>query len=136
MVDRGEFLEWAEVYGHCYGTSRRVVEELLMSGRDVLLELDVQGARHIKEQFPGALLIFIRPPSLQELSARIAHRGTETEETIRRRLDSAPTELREGKSYDYEVVNDRPESALGELLKIIRDAKSRGSRRMPRIQQG
>ncbi len=77
MIDRGEFLEWAEVYGHRYGTACSAVDSQLQAGRDVLLEIDVQGGQNVKRLFPDALLIFIEPPSLQELDARIIHRGTE-----------------------------------------------------------
>jgi len=123
MIGRGEFLEWAEVYGHHYGTARSVVESCLRSGRDVLLEIDIQGAQNVKRLFPQSILIFIEPPSLQELGARIAHRGTETEEAIRRRMNCVPSELQAAEGYDYVVVNDTPEQALAELLKIIEDAR-------------
>lgn len=123
MIDQGEFLEWAEVYGHRYGTARSAVERSLQSGRDVLLEIDIQGAQNVRRMFPQALLIFIKPPSLQELGARIAHRGTETEETLRVRMNCVPSELQAAKSYDYVVVNDKPEYALAELLKIIKASR-------------
>ncbi len=123
MIGRGEFLEWAEVYGHYYGTGRSVVESYLRSGRDVLLEIDIQGAQNVKRLFPQAILIFIAPPSLQELGARITNRGTDTEETIRRRMNCVPSELQAAEGYDYVVINDTPEQALAELLKIIEDAR-------------
>lgn len=125
QLQAGEFLEWAEVYGNYYGTPRRPVETWLQEGKDVLLELDIQGAQQVKKIFPQALLIFITPPSLEELGVRITKRGTDTEETIRKRLEFAPAEIQAAKDYNYVVVNDREERALAELLSIIEKEKER-----------
>ena len=127
MINRGEFLEWAEVYGHRYGTPRAVVESMLQAGRDVLLEIDVQGARNVKSLIPEALLIFIEPPSLQELGARITHRGTESAQDRMIRMDCAFSELQAAEHYDHIVINDKPEDALAELLGIIVVARSKRS---------
>jgi guanylate kinase len=124
LIDRGEFLEWAEVYGHRYGTARPAVEDHLQAGRDVLLEIDVQGALNVKKLYPDALLIFIEPPSLQELGARIAHRGTESTQDLKVRMDCVLSEFQAADRYDHVVINDKPEYALAELLEIIRDAKN------------
>jgi guanylate kinase len=123
-IDHGKFLEWAEVYGHYYGTLRSAVETALNEGRDVLLELDVQGARMIKRTFSQALLIFIRPPSLEELSARISNRGTDDPAAIDLRLSRAPEELQAAEDYDYVIDNDQKEQAFARLLDILKEEKS------------
>ena len=87
MVEQEEFLEWAEVHGNCYGTSRSAVTAMLENGQDVLLDIDVQGAMQVRDVFPESVLIFILPPSLQVLERRLRNRGTDTEETIRLRLE-------------------------------------------------
>lgn len=102
---RGEFLESAEVYGNLYGTPRAPVEQLVQSGQDVLLEKDVQGALAIKKQMPFAILVFIAPPSVDELKARILKRGTETTEDVECRLGCAVREMDEIRHFDYVVVN-------------------------------
>lgn len=123
-IETGDFLEWAEVYGHYYGTLRSSVETLLEKGRDVLLEIDTQGARRVKQIFPEAVLIFIKPPSLEELSTRIIKRGTDDAATIDMRLSCAPDELQAANYYDYIVDNDIKEQALAEILAIIEREKS------------
>ncbi len=134
LIDRGEFLEWAEVYGHHYGTARLAVEAQLKAGRDMLLELDVQGAMNVRKSFPDALLIFIQPPSLQELGARIANRGTESVQDLKARMDCVLSELQAAEQYDHVVLNDKPEDALAELLEIIGDAKGKRSEVGKKIQ--
>jgi guanylate kinase len=124
-VGRGEFLEWAEVYGNCYGTARSTVDSHLQAGRDVLLEIDIQGAQNIRRLFPEALLIFVEPPSLQELGARIVQRGTESVQDLKVRMGCAQSELRAAKRYDHIIINDKPERALIELLEIITEARSK-----------
>jgi guanylate kinase len=127
LIDRGEFLEWAEVYGHRYGTARPAVEGQLQAGRDMLLEIDVQGALNVRKSFPDALLIFIQPPSLQELGTRIAHRGTESAQDLKVRMDCVLSELQAAEQYDHVVLNDKPEYALAELLEIITDVRRKRS---------
>lgn len=123
-IEAGDFLEWAEVYGHYYGTLRSSVETLLEKGRDVLLEIDTQGGRRVKQIFPEAVLIFIKPPSLEELSTRIIKRGTDDAAAIDMRLSCAPDELQAANYYDYIVDNDIKEQALAEILAIIEQEKS------------
>ncbi len=119
MRDRGEFLEWAEVYGNHYGTPRGPVETGMASGRDVLCEIDIQGAMAIKRALPQAVLVFIEPPSLDELFMRLRGRGTEDPETLSRRLKAAYEEVKRKGSYDHIVVNDDLDAAVGELERII-----------------
>lgn len=117
--DRGEFLEWAEVYGNLYGTPRGQVETALVAGRDVICELDIQGALAVKRARPDAVLIFIEPPSLDELFLRLRGRGTEDPDTMSRRLRAAYDEVKEKVSYDHVIVNDDPVRAADELLRIL-----------------
>jgi len=119
-IRAGRFLEWAHVYGHYYGTDRRHVEAWLAEGFDVLLEIDVQGARKVRASGLAATTIFILPPTLSALEERLRRRGTETEEVIRRRLDAAEAEIREAPWYDYLVVNDVLEEAVMDVSAIIR----------------
>lgn len=126
-LNADDFLEWAEVYGNYYGTPRSLVDKALKEGKDVLLELDVQGARQVKKALPQAILIFIKPPSLEELDARITKRGMDTEEAIKRRLQAAWSELQAAADYDYTVVNDDQERAVAELEDLIIREKKRRS---------
>lgn len=119
MRDRGEFLEWAEVYGNHYGTPRGPVEQAIAAGRDVLCEIDIQGALAIKRAMPDAILVFIEPPSLDELFMRLRGRGTEDPETLSRRLKAAYDEVKRKGSYDHIVVNDDLDAAVNELERII-----------------
>jgi len=128
MIEEGDFLEWAEVYGNLYGTSRTQVLRALNEGRDVILDIDTQGALQVKKNFPEAVLIFILPPSLKELERRLRNRGTDDEETIERRLKTAREEIRRAPLYDYIVVNDVLEVAYENLKSIIRAEKLRTER--------
>ncbi|HEV2754530.1 MAG TPA: guanylate kinase [Actinomycetota bacterium] len=119
MRDRGAFLESAEVYGNYYGTPRAPVEAALSVGRDVLCELDIQGAQAIKRAEPHAILIFIEPPSLDDLGMRLRGRGTEDPESISRRLRSAYDEVKKKGLYDHIVVNDEVDRAVEEVLRIM-----------------
>ena len=120
LVGEDAFLEWAEMFGHRSGTLRRPVEEARRSGRDVLLEIDVQGARQIQERVPEAVLIFITPPSREELERRLRARGTEDPEELRERLDVAfEKELPEQSWFDHVVVNDDLSRAAEDVLAII-----------------
>lgn len=129
MVAEGEFLEWANVHGECYGTSREVVLDELRANRDVVLDIDVQGARQIKEILPSAVLIFIVPPSMEELERRLNNRDTETPEEIQKRLTNARREIQSVDLYDYVVVNDEVEEAVSDLECIRRAERNRLSRR-------
>jgi guanylate kinase len=124
MVDAGELLEWAEIVGHRSGTPRGFVEDRLAEGRDVLLEIDVVGASQVRERVPGAILIFIEPPSLEELERRLRGRGTETEEAIRLRLETAAWELGQRSWFDHVVVNDDLRRAADAVTAIIETSRS------------
>lgn len=130
MVARSAFLEWAQVYDNFYGTPREKVEEYLASGHDVLLEIDTQGAAKVKEKFPQGVFIFICPPSLQELAARIAGRGTESPEDMEMRLRWAENELKNISHYDYVVVNEVVKDAVEKIKSILIAEKCRRARVM------
>jgi len=117
--ERGEFVEWAEVHGHLYGTLRRTVEEALEEGKVLLLEIDVQGARQIRRAFPESVSVFVAPPSLEVLEKRLRERGRDPEEDIERRLEAAPKELSEAGYYDYIVVNEDLEEAVRAVEAIL-----------------
>jgi guanylate kinase len=119
MIQRGEFLEYAEVFGNYYGTSAAAVSELLAAGRDVILEIDWQGAEQVRRRFPETVSIFILPPSRATLTQRLRSRGQDAEETIRARTAKAVEEIAHHGAYDYLVINDDFDTALGELQHII-----------------
>ena len=119
-VAAGEFLEWAWVHDHRYGTLRSEVDRLLAEGRSVILEIDVQGALNVREVYPDAVLVFIEPPSVEELERRLRARGTEDEASLELRLANAARELALAGSYDVRVVNDDRERAAAELADVIR----------------
>jgi guanylate kinase len=116
---QGAFLEWAEVHGHCYGTPAREVRRRQAQGHDVILTIDVQGGLNVKRQDPRAVLIFVKPPSLAVLQARLQGRGTDSEETIRRRLRNARWELSLAPAYDYNVVNHTLPEVVRQIGTII-----------------
>ena len=119
MIDRGEFLEYAQVFGkHRYGTPKRWLKEALACGKDLVLEIDVQGATQVKAKVPAAVAIFILPPSRRELEKRIRARGQDSEEEIARRLERARQELEHYPEYDYLVVNDDLARAAREVQAI------------------
>lgn len=119
MISQGGFLEYAQVFDNYYGTPRQLVMEKLNAGIDVILEIDVQGAMQVKRVFPEALLIFVLPPSLEELRRRIVGRGTETEESLNKRLGKAIDEIEYAVRYDYAIINDVLEEAVEGIIKII-----------------
>jgi len=125
FVSRGEFFEHAVVHGDLKGTARAPVERTLAQGRDVLLEIDWQGARQVRAKFAGALSIFILPPSRAELERRLRTRASDSEQVIRRRLADARRDLEHAAEFDYVVINDDFASALAELRAII-DARRSG----------
>ncbi|MCS7191975.1 MAG: guanylate kinase [Armatimonadetes bacterium] len=122
LKQEGAFLEWAEVYGNFYGSPKREVEEILSKGHNVLLVLDVQGALTVKQEIPEALLIFIAPPSLDELRRRIKARGTNPPEDIERRMAKARWEMEQASKFDYILLNDDLEEAIGKLVKLIQSS--------------
>lgn len=125
MIERGELLEWAEIFGHRSGTPAEPVRRVLATGRDALLELDVQGARQVKDAVAGAVLILLAPPSLGELERRLRSRGTEDEDRLARRLDRAAWELEQRSWFDHVVVNDDLEAASSQVAAIIQGSRSR-----------
>ena len=128
MIFRGELLEYAQVYGNYYGTPKPYVMGLLNEGRDVLLEIDVQGALQIKKVFPDGVFVFVVPPTLSELRARIYNRGKDTEEVIEKRLKEATHELRYASKYDYIIVNDIAETAANRVLTLLEAERYRAGR--------
>ena len=119
MIASGQFLEWAEFAGNLYGTPRGPVEEMLRLGEPVLLKIDLQGARQVRAAMPEAQLVFLAPPSVEELKRRLIGRGTDDEETIRRRLEHADEELAAEAEFDVTVVNDYVERAADELVGLL-----------------
>ncbi len=128
-ISNGEVLEYTEYCGNFYGTLKSSVDALLNSGKDAILKIEVEGAMNIKKQFPEAKLIFILPPSWEILENRLRGRGTESEEKIRERIAQARTELKFAENYDYLVVNDKLETAVGDILSIFRAESLRKERR-------
>ena len=118
-IDNGEFLEWAEFSGNHYGTKKDFVENCLKNGENLILEIDTKGALNVKKLMPEAVLIFIAPPSLEELESRLRGRHTETEEAIQKRLASIKLELENSKHFDYEIINDTVDNAVRKLAEII-----------------
>lgn len=119
MVARGEFFEWAEVHGNLYGTSRNAIEQRISHGEDVVLEIDYQGALQIKKLFPHAVLIFILPPSWDELRQRLIRRGDTEPEVIAQRMENARNEVAQARHFDFVVINAVFETALFDLKAIV-----------------
>ncbi len=124
-IGRGEFLEYANVFSNYYGTPKSFVDEMLASGKDVLLEIDVQGALKVKENSPDGVFIFLVPPSMAELEKRIRSRGTESEEKIRERLGKAGAEMDLMDKYDYVIVNDEVDHVVDRIECIINAERHR-----------
>ncbi len=129
MVARGEFLEWADVFGNLYGTGRRPTEALIAAGQDVLLVIDVQGARQVRSAIRELVSIFVLPPSLDALEARLRGRSQDGQTAIERRLQTARQEVDAVAEYDYVVVNDDLERCVGDVAAIIRAERLRRARR-------
>jgi guanylate kinase len=119
MVTRDEFVEWAEVHGHLYGTSRVAIAERLSHGHDIVLEIDWQGALQIKRQFADAVLVFILPPSWQELQQRLLRRGEDGADVIERRMANAREEVAQARHFDFVIINALFETALFDLKTIV-----------------
>lgn len=130
MIADGELLEYAQYVGNYYGTSLKVIREQLEMGVDVLLDIEVQGAAKVREKCPEAVLIFIIPPSLEELSRRLHRRNTDDEDVIACRLEKAREECRESVNYDYLVVNDNVVDAAQEILSILEAEQCRVKKRL------
>lgn len=122
-LGHGEFLESAEVYGNYYGTSQRWIEQEMEAGCDILLEIDWQGAAQVRKLMPGALSIFILPPSLAELQCRLVGRATDSPEVIAKRMAAAREDISHALEFDYLIINDKFDDALADLLAIVRSRR-------------
>jgi len=129
MIQKGEFVEWAEVHGNLYGTSRKRLEKIINDGFDVILDIDTQGAELIKKTYGNGVFIFILPPSLTELRDRLEKRMSNTKEDMERRLKRASDEIRAYKMYDYVIVNDLLKSSLSTFESIIVAERQRSSKK-------
>jgi guanylate kinase len=135
MVRAGEFVEWARVYGNLYGTSRVQLEQARRKGRDILLDIDVQGHREVRKRLPQAVSIFLLPPSYEELKSRLVDRRSDSAAAIQRRLKAAREEIRHWPEYDYIVVNDEADRATQALRAIVRAVRFHRKSRRREIQQ-
>lgn len=125
LIEQGQFLEYAEVFGNKYGTSQQWVREQLAAGRDVILEIDWQGAEQVRRLMREAVTVFILPPSRAALRERLTHRGQDSDETIARRMSEAVSEMSHYPEYDYLVINDRFEVALDQLASLFKTRRLR-----------
>ena len=123
MIEADDFLEWAEVHGNYYGTSKRWIEAERAAGRDVLLEIDWQGAQQVRRIFPDAIGIFILPPSMEALTQRLQGRGTDSPEVIARRLAAAREEMSHVGEFGYVIINDDLQTALTDFVSVVRAAR-------------
>ena len=128
MIEQGEFLEYAQIYDNFYGTPKSAIMETLEKGQDVILEIEMQGARQVKEVYPEGIFVFVLPPSLKELKNRIVGRGTETAEEIEKRFSCAFEEIKQIDDYDYFIVNQDVEKSVKELESIISSEKNKVTR--------
>lgn len=135
MAQRGEFLESAEVYGNLYGTSQTWISQENAKGRDVLLEIDWQGASQVRKLFPQCITIFVLPPSLEALELRLKGRGKDNAEVIQKRLAAVREDVSHVAEFDYVIINDNLNEALRELNAVVLSARLRGSRQLARHQQ-
>ena len=119
MIEKGKFLEWAQVHGHYYGTSKEFITEKISQGLDCLLDIDIFGARRLKQIYPNGIFIFVIPPSLQELKSRLSRRKTECQKEIHLRMENAISELWAFEEYHYLIINDDFSRAVEELKSII-----------------
>lgn len=125
MADRGEFTEWAEVHGNFYGTPQRNFDEAAVRGEHLVLDIDVQGARQIRDRVPNALMVFVIPPSAEVLVSRLTKRGTEADQEVARRLRNARKELVRAREFDHVVVNDDLARAVEEVRTVARTGQTR-----------
>jgi guanylate kinase len=133
-INRGEFAEWAENYGHFYGTAAETVKASLDQGVDLILDLEPRGAKALKDQYPGGIFVFILPPTLAELKARLNRRGFENPDVIEKRFNKAMDEIKEVFWYDYVIFNDKISEAIDQMRSIYVAEKSRRQRLCARLQ--
>jgi len=134
-IKKGEFVEWVENYGHLYGTSWRTMEEFRQKGNDLLLDIELRGAKKIKQKFKGGVFVFVLPPSFAELLKRLKKRGHEDDEKIRARLARAGSELKAISLYDFVIFNEKLKNAVDQLRSIYISQKCRKSSLLDRIKQ-
>jgi guanylate kinase len=130
MVARGEFLEWARVFGHRYGTLKREVVKTIEGGRDVLLDIDWQGTQQLKQVDPDIVRVFILPPSLEELERRLRSRGTDSDVVVRGRMDRASAEISHWAEYDYVLINNDAEKCRSLVHTILKSERLKATRRV------
>ena len=133
MIDAGEFVEWAKVHTNFYGTTKKEVDSIRADGKIPVFDVDVQGARNLRDKIDDAVLILILPPSVDSLVERLRHRNTESEEELAIRIDNAIRELREYRNYDYFVINDRLEEAIADTRSVIRAELLRRDRMIDKV---
>jgi guanylate kinase len=133
MIAGGAFVEWAKVYDDLYGTSFAGLDRQLASEKDVLLDVDAQGAESIRRRYPHSVLVYLLPPSLEALEMRLKGRRTDDDATVRGRLDKAQQEIRRCAGYDYIVINDQLDAAVEEVRAVIVSERCRSARRMPAV---
>ncbi len=136
MVQSGDFAEWASVHGHLYGTSKRLLEGHMAAGRDVILDVDVQGAAQLRQQYPDGVFVFILPPSWDMLEERLRARRSDASEEIERRLKKAREEIKCFNEYEYAIINDVLERVIGDLCAIIVGERCRTFRLNPMVRDG
>jgi guanylate kinase len=132
MLGNGEFIESAEIYGNLYGTSQKWINETIDSGKDVLLEIDSQGAQQVRKIFSNVVNIFVLPPSLEVLESRLKDRNQDSEEVIAKRMDAAKEEISHVSEYDYVIINDNMDIALRELVCVVQSERLRMSAQLVR----
>jgi guanylate kinase len=132
MLENGEFIESAEVYGNLYGTSQKWINETINSGKDVLLEIDSQGAQQVRKIFSNIVSIFVLPPSLEVLESRLRDRNQDSKEVIAKRMDAAKEEISHVSEYDYVIINDNIDTALRDLVCVVRSERLRMSTQLVR----
>lgn len=128
MLDKNQFVEWAEVYGNFYGTSEKDLRKMAAAGTDIILDIDTKGAKQIRRKFPEAVLIFILPPSISVLRERLGRRKTDSPEVIEKRLKKAGQEIKQYKIYDYAILNDKLEEAVQKLEAVVVSRRASVSR--------
>ncbi|GGP28246.1 guanylate kinase [Silvimonas amylolytica] len=132
MVQAGEFVEWAEVYGNYYGTSRKWLESVIDDGRDILLEIDWQGAQQVKRLFPESVGVFVLPPSINTLEQRLRARGKDPEDIIQRRMSKAREEMGHVSEAQYVIINEHIDDAVRDIISVVRAERLRGERQAVR----
>lgn len=129
MIKNGELLEYTEYVGNYYGTPKKAVTDMLEAGKDVILKIEIEGAANVRRMFPDCTMVFILPPSFAELDRRLHKRGTETDDVIKQRLETARRELKFAENYDYLITNAALEDAVEDFLAVVRAEKCRRERR-------